>query len=136
MRIILKLPPLPHMFLALALRTDLKLDYLTGRAVALTSSNELALVPASSREGDLIILLLRESAVISKRQYKPFVFHPLETFAKEDKGLKVDHEKNNTTRPMPKNHSPSEVLCEFVGESFCAQFPKVEPNDTFILVLK
>lgn len=43
-----------EIFLILAFRTDLKLDYLAGKALTLTRSCHLALVPSSSRTGDLI----------------------------------------------------------------------------------
>ncbi|KAN0110739.1 HET domain containing protein [Hyaloscypha variabilis] len=95
-----------ELFLALAFRTDPKVDFLKGRALALTKNKQLALVPVASQEGDVIVPLPFGKGKLFRGPYKTFVFRPLGPLFYED-------DKNNTDRrQLPK------MKCGFVGGCF------------------
>lgn len=118
-----------YAFLALAFETHLKLDFLTGRALALTKSGQLALVPKICREGDLIVHVPCHESHSSSGRFKSFVFRPLRRLAVWRKTTSLEDTDNvNTAGTIP------DVLCDFIGEGFYRWFSTLA-RDKIVLTL-
>ncbi|PMD30182.1 HET-domain-containing protein [Hyaloscypha variabilis F] len=110
-------------FLILALHPRYELDHLTGRALARTSSGELAIVPTSTQKGDIIVGFSAGSYYDDILQFALRPFQIEENLEMLNKAiLNLTREDKFTTDDMTGWEGYPVLHCEMIGQCLLGNF--------------
>jgi hypothetical protein len=126
-------------FLILFFYADNSTDFVSGRVLARMASGKLALVPASTRTGDIIV-----SSDELHQNPNQFLVRTIQ-FVKDQDSVNDEIPKSVDAHVLPGNERECDewpiVLCEFIGGCFLDKEksfgePKLySPSKTFIMAL-